>query len=141
MSIESKIGGAGAGCLGFFALFVFVFAVVPGIYIWVIEPVVNPAGAESRAAATAARDAEERALIDAFNAERDAERRLRDMETAEKAEADRQQIAANAEASRAATTAALERYAECTVRNRTPNACHEDWRPTPQARAMVEMMR
>ncbi|WP_426051572.1 hypothetical protein [Brevundimonas sp. SL161] len=57
------------------------------------------------------------------------------------AEAERQHAAANAAASERATTAALERYADCTVRNRTPNGCYEDWRPTPEAQAMVDVMR
>jgi len=40
-----------------------------------------------------------------------------------------------------ANRAALQRYAECQVRNQTPGYCTEDWRPTEDITAMNEIAR
>ncbi len=74
----------------------------------------------------------------------EAEQRERDRENAKalKLAEDRAleaQIKADAVRRDRANRAALERYAECQVRNKTPGYCTEDWRPTDDIRAMKEI--
>lgn len=110
-------------------------------YVNVVEPRLFPEKEAERVRVVEASKAAERARLDAI---REEERRARqaEAEAAEtQREADRLQSEANAAASERATRAALERHAECQVRNRTPGVCYEDWKPTPEAKAMLEMMR
>lgn len=95
---------------------------------------VNPEAAVQRRAAHEAKleagRAEARLRVERATAERLAEGRA--------AEARREKsIAAQAAEDRAA----LERYAECQIRNRTPGYCTEDWEPTEEIKTMNEIAR
>lgn len=52
-----------------------------------------------------------------------------------------EQMEANRQARDRANHAALERYADCQIRNETPGYCAEDWRPTEEIKAMIEATR
>lgn len=99
-----------------------------------VGDVVNPEGAAQRRAAQQAKlntiEAEARLRV-----ERAAAERLEKRHVAEGRREER--LAAEA----AADQAALERYAECQIRNRTPGYCTEDWRPTETIKAANEIAR
>lgn len=99
-----------------------------------VGDVVNPEGAAQRRAAQQAKldkiEEEARLRVERAEADRREERRLADAQRADR-------ITAQAAADRAA----LERYAECQIRNRTPGHCSEDWEPTEEIKSMNEIAR
>lgn len=117
---------------GFMLITVLLTAVTCGAR--AVGDVVNPEGAAQRRAAQQAEldtiEAEARLRVQRANAEGLEKRRVTE---------DRREERLAAEA--AADQAALERYAECQIRNRTPGYCTEDWRPTETIRATNEIAR
>lgn len=141
MSADQKSGVG--GCLfGGLVIWLGFLAVVGGVtYVGVsIHDFLRPEVAERRRADERAEKAAEAAATEARIVARETARAEERRAIGAKREEDRLEMEANAEAQRQATTAALERFAECQVRYRSTN-CPEDWRPTPEAKAMVEMMR
>lgn len=104
-----------------------------------IHDFLRPEAAERRIANERAEKAAEAADTEARLAAREIVRAEERRAEEAKKEAARLEMQANAESQRRATTAALERFAECQVRYRS-TSCPEDWSPTPEAKAMVEMM-
>lgn len=121
------------GCMGMVAVAVLGWAVVHMIGQG-IEVIRDPEAYAQRQAALVA-EAEAEASAE--------EQRKRDAEAAEAAAevAAAEQAAASRLARDRANRAALERYADCQVRNQTPGYCTEDWRPTEDIRAMNEIAR
>lgn len=117
---------------GFMLITVLLTAVTCGAR--AVGDVVNPEGAAQRRAAQQAKlntiEAEARLRVERTTAERLEEQRVAEDRREER-------LAAQA----AADQAALERYAECQIRNRTPGYCTEDWRPTETIRATNEIAR
>lgn len=117
---------------GFMLITVLLTAVTCGAR--AVGDAVNPEGASQRSAA-------HRVELEAIEAaarlrgEKAAAQRLAERRAAEDRREER--LAAQA----AADEAALERYAECQIRNRTPGYCSEDWRPTDNIRATNEIAR